>query len=207
MLFFDLDGTITDTNMLWLDVDKDFLGRRGLPYTSEYQQKIAHCIFNTAATYTKELFSLPESEEEIKAEWMELAHKHYKTAALKPHAEEYLRLLHGKGHRLGIITACMPELLETVLKNRGIYDLFEIIVYTNELGYEKRRPEPYLFAAEKAGVEIFDCVMFEDSPVAAAGAVEAGMKVVGVYDGYYAPRRAEMESICHKYIESFSELM
>ena len=35
MYIFDLDGTITDTNGLWVEVDNEFLSRRGLPATVE----------------------------------------------------------------------------------------------------------------------------------------------------------------------------
>ncbi len=30
MYFFDLDGTLLDSNGIWLDIDIEFLGRRGI---------------------------------------------------------------------------------------------------------------------------------------------------------------------------------
>ena len=36
MLIFDFDGTLVDSNGVWVEVDKIFLGRRGAPYTQEY---------------------------------------------------------------------------------------------------------------------------------------------------------------------------
>ena len=35
MYIFDLDGTITDTNGIWLEVDQEFLACRGLSPTPE----------------------------------------------------------------------------------------------------------------------------------------------------------------------------
>ena len=35
MLIFDLDGTLIDSNGVWVEVDKTFLARRGAPYTKE----------------------------------------------------------------------------------------------------------------------------------------------------------------------------
>ena len=32
MLIFDLDGTLIDSNGVWVEVDKIFLSRRGAPY-------------------------------------------------------------------------------------------------------------------------------------------------------------------------------
>ena len=44
MLFFDLDGTLIDSNSVWKEVDRTFLERRGLPYTKEYYQGVAHTL-------------------------------------------------------------------------------------------------------------------------------------------------------------------
>ena len=35
MLIFDLDGTLIDSNGLWVEVYRTFLNRRGAPYTRE----------------------------------------------------------------------------------------------------------------------------------------------------------------------------
>ena len=36
MYLFDMDGTLIDSNSVWKDVDREFLARRGLPYTKAY---------------------------------------------------------------------------------------------------------------------------------------------------------------------------
>ena len=69
MYIFDLDGTITDTNGIWLEVDLEFLARRGLPHTQEYQRVVERSIYPIAARFTKDYYRLPESPEEIMAEW------------------------------------------------------------------------------------------------------------------------------------------
>lgn len=73
MLLFDMDGTLIDSNGIWKDVDTRFLEKRGLPYTQEYYEGVAHTIFPLAAKFTKEFCHLPESEAAIMAEWMEMA--------------------------------------------------------------------------------------------------------------------------------------
>ena len=44
-------------------------------------------------------------------------------------------------------------------------------------------PESYLLAAERLGLKPAECAVFEDSPVGAASARAAGMKVIGVNTG------------------------
>ena len=77
MYLFDMDGTLIDSNDVWKDVDREFLARRGLPYTKAYYEGVAHTIFPLAAKFTKEFCNLPDSEEDIMAEWMELAKDAY----------------------------------------------------------------------------------------------------------------------------------
>ena len=61
MIFFDLDGTLIDSNGVWLQVDHDFLGRRGLQVTEEYSYVVGHSIFPVAAQFTKDYYGLPDT--------------------------------------------------------------------------------------------------------------------------------------------------
>ena len=68
MYLFDLDGTLIDSNGIWQNVDRTFLARRGMPYTREYYEGVAHTILPLAAVFTKEYCHLEQSCEEIIAE-------------------------------------------------------------------------------------------------------------------------------------------
>ena len=54
MYIFDLDGTITDSNGLWVEVDREFLARRGLAMTREYEDVVGRAIFPVAGRVTRE---------------------------------------------------------------------------------------------------------------------------------------------------------
>ena len=78
MYFFDLDGTLLDSNGIWLDIDIQFLGLHGIsPVPPEYTEYVVHHTFQDAAAYTRRLFSLPLTEEEIIARWREVAREEY----------------------------------------------------------------------------------------------------------------------------------
>ena len=77
MYIFDLDGTITDSNGLWVEVDREFLARRGLTMTREYEDVVGRSIFPVAARFTREYYRLSDSPEAIMAEWEALAVHHY----------------------------------------------------------------------------------------------------------------------------------
>ena len=66
MYFFDLDGTLLDSNGIWLDIDIQFLGRHGIsPVPEEYTDYVTHHTFHDAAEHTRRVFSLPLTAEEI----------------------------------------------------------------------------------------------------------------------------------------------
>ena len=73
MFFFDLDGTLIDSNGVWKEVDRKFLAKRGLPYTHAYYEGVAHTILPLAAEFTKAFCHLDESCDDIIAEWMDMA--------------------------------------------------------------------------------------------------------------------------------------
>lgn len=88
MYFFDLDGTLLDSNGIWLDIDIQFLGRHGIsPVPEEYTDYVTHHTFHDAAEHTRRVFSLPLTAEEIIAAWREMAQDAYAgQLALKPGA-------------------------------------------------------------------------------------------------------------------------
>ena len=89
MIFFDLDGTLIDSNGVWREVDHAFMAKRGLELTEEYIQTVTHSIFPVAARFTKEHYHLPDSTEDIMAEWQSLAYDAYtRTIPLKEGARE-----------------------------------------------------------------------------------------------------------------------
>ena len=208
MYIFDLDGTITDTNGLWGEVDDEFLARRGLSTTPEYRRAVERSIYPIAAQFTKEYYSLPDAPEDIMAEWDSLAEHHYRDlAALKPGAEEFLRRCAAEGRPMAVFTACRPSLCQIVLERFRLRDLFGSVIYAEEIGLEKRNPLCFVRLGGLLGAPLEDCTLFDDSPDNCATAASAGMDTVGVYDAYYAGRQDELKAVCRRYVRSFEELI
>ena len=207
MLLFDLDGTLIDSNGVWLEVDKAFLSRHGYEYSQEYHDGVAHSILQNCAIFTKNYFQMEESCEEIIAEWMDLAKGVYDAVPLKPHVRAYLDRCKAAGHRMAVFTACVPEHCQTAVRNHGLDVYFEKIIYAQELGEDKRSPAVFRRAAELLGVKPRECVFFDDSLAACKGAKAAGMTVVGVRDGCFHGAEADMRELCDRYIADFGELL
>lgn len=207
MILFDLDGTLTDSNCIWEDIDTKFLGKRGLQSTEEYAHTVGHSIFPVAAQFTKDYYHLDLTPQAIMDEWTEMARDAYCTVALKPGAGEFLARCKHSGERVAMVTACVPELCRAALRAHVLEDSFEQIIFAQELGMEKRKPELFLRAAELLSVAPEACTMYEDAPANCAAAKAAGVTVVGVYDHFYRKYEEEMRKTCDKYIMSFEELL
>lgn len=207
MLFFDLDGTLIDSNGVWKDVDRAFLARRGMPYTHAYYEGVAHTTLPLAAEFTKEFCHLEESCEEIIAEWMEMAKDIYAHVTVKPGVRAYLKQCRAEGRRMAMVTSSVPTHCYTALHRLDLERYFETVIFAQELGLEKREPEIWLEAARKNGVSPESCTVFDDSLAACRGARAARMRIVGVYDRLFAQDAREMRSFCDVYIKSFEELL
>lgn len=208
MKLFDLDGTLIDSNGVWLEVDRRFLSRRGLKVTAEYSDAVVHSIFPIAAEFTKRYYSLPDTPEKIMAEWMALAEEDYAhRIPLKPGAKEFLAQERARGEALVLVTASVPELAALVLERHGLTAFFQEILFAQHWNLEKRDPRFFSRLLEHLSAPPEQCVLYEDAPDNCAAAKAAGLTVVGVWDGFYAAREAEVRSRCQRYIHSFEELL
>mgnify|MGYP000713089377 CR=1 FL=1 len=144
-IIFDLDGTLIDSMYVWRKIDIDFLAERGLKVPPDYEQAIKTMHFETAAEYTIARFGFKETPQEIMSIWLNMALNEYAhNVRLKDNAEELLKRLKTLSVKIGIATSSKPILAEPVLKNNGVYDCFDMICYTSEVGLDKRHPDLYL---------------------------------------------------------------
>ena len=207
MYLFDMDGTLIDSNGVWKEVDRVFLARRGMPYTHAYYEGVAHTILPLAAKFTREFCHLTESEEAIMAEWMELARDAYAHVTVKPGVRAFLKQCRSEGRRMALVTSSVPEHCRTAMEHLELMKYFESVTFAQELGLEKREKRLWLEAARRNHAEPEACTLFDDSLAACRGARSARMRVVGVYDGYFAGDEKEMRAFCDVYIHSFEELL
>ena len=207
MYLFDLDGTLIDSNGIWVNVDRTFLARRGLAYTKEYYEGVAHTILPLAAVFTKEYCHAEESCEEIIAEWMELARDSYAHVALKPYTRELLEHLRERGERLAVFTSAVPSHCETALTVHKLTPFFERVIFAHDFGVDKGTSAAFRLACDRLGVSPKECVFLDDSVKSCRAAKEAGLYVIGVYDSFFEDTKADMSSACHRFIHSFAELL
>lgn len=208
MIFFDLDGTLIDSNGVWLQVDHTFLGRRGLEITPEYTYTVGHSIFPVAAQFTKDYYHLEDSTEDIMSEWRGLAYDAYAhTIPLKQGAKELLDRLAAEGKDMALLTAGLPELAKAAMSRHRLEPYFQRLFFAHDVGLEKRDPEVYRIAAKQFEVSPTDCILVEDAPYNCAAARSIGFRVVGIYDDFYAQQWDTVVKNSDRAVKSLTELL
>ena len=199
---FDLDGTLFDSSSLWEDIDRRFLSERGIIMPDGFIDTLNTMSFSEAALYTKNLFSLKESPEELIDIWNEMARMaYYHEIPLKKGAAEYVRNVCGSGIAIAAATDLERELAEACLGRNGILGFFSFISTTAECGKDKSFPDVYLRCAEHLSGR---CIVYEDIIKGIRTAKAAGFRTVAVYDSASAPSWGEMKAEADSFIASFS---
>ena len=165
MFFFDLDGTLLDSNGIWLDIDIAFLGRHGIsPVPEDYTWYVTHHSAPDSARSTRERFGLAAPAEEIQGAWLDMAREAYAgQLALKPGVRAFLEQCREHGVPMAVLTSCIPELCRAALARHGGLDWFQGVVYAQETGIGKGEPELYRLAAGRWGRSPEACILIEDS--------------------------------------------
>ncbi len=205
---FDLDGTLADSMWIWLDIDREFFASRGMEFPKYLNHDIEGMGFTETAVYFKETFHLPESIDEIKQIWNDMALEKYRNdTPLKPGAREFIALLRERGIKTGIATSNSPLLTREFLGAADLNDSIDAVTTVCDVSRGKPDPEVYLVTAGKLGVAPERCLVFEDVPMGILAGKNAGMRVCAVEDLYAAHLREEKEKLADYYIEDYTELL
>lgn len=207
-VIFDLDGSLVDSMWIWKSIDIEYLKSFGIECPQGLQKDIEGLSVLETAKLFKSRFDIKEPEDVIIGRWNEMAFDKYKNEVeLKDGAYDFLSYCGENAIRLGIASSNSKELLYTVLKRRGVFDKFSVII--SGLDVEKGKPDPecYLKAAGRMGVSPEECLVFEDITRGIEAGLNAGMRVCAVEDAYSEYQRAEKLELSHYYIKDFTDII
>ena len=183
-VIFDLDGSLVDSMWIWSDIDIEYLGRYGLKVPPRLMRDVEGLGFSETAAYFKRRFSLPDSVEEIKRAWNEMA------------LDRYL-------HELAIATSNSRLLVEQIVDVHGLRDYFSCIITACDVGRGKPAPDIYLEAARQLNVPCSRCLVFEDVPAGILAGKAAGMAVCAVEDASSREQEEEKRRLSDFYIRDY----
>ncbi|MCI8787680.1 MAG: HAD family phosphatase [Lachnospiraceae bacterium] len=203
-VIFDMDGSLVDSMWMWRAIDIEYLGRYKIPLPENLQSEIEGMSFRETACYFKEHFAIPDSLEEIMAEWNRMAwNKYMYEVPLKKGIPDFLRHCREKGIRLGIATSNSRELVENVAAVHNLREYFTCIMTGSEVLRGKPNPDIYLAVAHGLGVPAGRCLVFEDIVAGILAGKNAGMRVCAVEDEYSADSRDRKRELADYYIDDY----
>ena len=101
---------------------------------------------------------------------------------IKPGAKELLSYAKQKGYKTSTATTSPLLRTKSVLRRSGLDIYFDELVCGDMVSRSKPAPDIYLLAAKKLGLDVSECLGFEDSPNGVNAIVASGMKAVMIPD-------------------------
>lgn len=157
---FDMDGTVSQTLLVWLEIVQATLAHYNIVAD---QKVIVRKVFGNAKNGLSELgvpdYDLPE----VFKEWDKRAAEQMRTMKLYPDVDRVLAHLKQSGKKLALITATVRPTVEVILTATGLQGAFDVIVTGDEISAHKPDPEGILRALDELGVVKERAVMLGDS--------------------------------------------
>lgn len=185
-VLWDFDGTIVDTEPLWLAAERAVVARHGGVWTEQdATEHIGWPIAQTCEALVQALaeqgITVPESIEDLVQQMVDHVTEqlHAGVFTWRPGARELLLELHADRVPCALVSMSFRSTLEAVVPQLP-EGMFGAIIAGDEVSRGKPDPEPYLLAAQQLGVDITDCIVLEDSIPGTRSGLASGAAVVAV---------------------------
>jgi len=190
LVLIDLDGTLVDSVPDLAYAADAMMRDLGLPERGE--DAVRNWVGNGVEKLVKRTLT-GSLEDEPEVALFEKAHpvfyQHYlasngQYSRLYPGVKAGLEMLKAKGLNLGCVTNKAESFTIPLLKAKGIFDFFGIVVSGDTLPQKKPAPEPLWHAAKHFNAQPEKSLMLGDSQHDVKAARNAGFRVVAVSYGY-----------------------
>ncbi|SDS98823.1 haloacid dehalogenase superfamily, subfamily IA, variant 3 with third motif having DD or ED [Jiangella sp. DSM 45060] len=179
-VLWDMDGTIVDTEPLWMSAEEALVRRHGGAWTHADSLALVGSDLLEAAAYIRDAGTIPMTPAQIVEHMLgEVLAGVRQGVTWQPGVFELLTELRTLGVPQALVTMSYRSLAEAVVSQLP-GGLFGSVVTGDEVTNGKPHPEPYLTAARELGVDPAGCVVVEDSPRGAAAGLAAGAMVLSV---------------------------
>lgn len=173
-IFFDVDGTIMDSEKQAVQSFVQTLNQLGIP-VPEKDKLTSVMGSSTKETIAKLGLDDPESAVDL---WQKNALKAFANCKPFDNIIETVTALRERGYSIGIVSSRARIELENDISFNRFLPLFDIAVYSSDTEHIKPSPEPLLLAVKKAGIKPNFCVYVGDSRCDAESASAAGVDFI-----------------------------
>lgn len=162
-VIFDMDGVIVDSEAYWLQSRVDFAERRGLAWTMDDQRHAMGRSTVEWAHVMQERLKLDMTLEAIIDEVIAGVNAQLEARLpVLPGALEAIRAS-ASAYPVALASGSPTSVINEVMKLTGLNEVFQFILYGDDMERGKPDPEIYLKTAAKLGVDPARCLGIEDS--------------------------------------------
>ena len=179
-VFWDNDGVLVDTEILYFRATRDILSRVGVDLTvvafidiSLRQGRSVFDLAERAGLSPEGVEKLRDDRNRLYGEMLECGIR------IMDGVEQSLRELKGRVS-LGVVTSSRREHFLKMHQETGLLDYFDFILTREDFHHAKPHPEPYREAVKRVGCAAEDCLAVEDSERGLVSASAAGIRCLVV---------------------------
>jgi len=187
-ILFDMDGTLVDSEPLWLEAEQQVMAEVGSTWEQSDQINCLGGPMDKTERYMQERSGnikpygyFSERLNDVMDE--KLKHE----LRLIPGALELLLDCKSAQIPMALVTASTGRQMRAVLE-RFPSGLFSSTVSQDDVEHSKPDPAPYKLAASQLGVDIKSCLVLEDSITGVQSGLRSGAQVIGI------PHLVQMQS-------------
>lgn len=187
-VLWDMDGTLIDSEPYWITAESALVRRYGGTWTPEDGLTLVGRALEESATILQGR-GVPLAVEEIIAELTGTVGQHLAMEIpWQPGARATLESLRDAEVPCALVTMSYEVLAQRLVESapRGVFSGY---VSGDQVVNGKPHPEAYLTGAEQLGVDITQCIAFEDSPPGITSALASGARTIAVRGQLPVPAR------------------
>ncbi len=185
---FDMDGLLIDSEQVWDGVREELARERGGRWHERAQRDMMGMSAPEWSVYMHDVIGLAEPPAEIDAEVVRrMVVRYRERLPLIPGAADAVRRL-AERWPLGLASSSNRPLIELVLEESDLGELFAVVVSSEEVARGKPAPDVYLEAVSRLGIAPARAAAVEDSHNGILSARAAGMRVIAVPNPRFPPR-------------------
>ena len=211
-LLWDFDGTLADTEPLWIAAEYDLIGRLGGTWSDEHAHQLVGNSLIDSGSYILHAIDRPDLEPEwVVDQLVSRVIEDLRSGDIpwRPGALALLDASRRAGIPCALVSASYRIQLDAAIA-RLPTGSFATSVAGDEVQRGKPHPEPYERACAELGVDPRRCVVLEDSETGARSGNAAGALVVAIPNRVPvpdAPRRVQVGSLLDVDLAALARLL
>ncbi|QPC84239.1 HAD family phosphatase [Phototrophicus methaneseepsis] len=204
-VIFDMDGVLVDSEVYWSQSRVEFAQSRGKQWTDEDQRLAMGRSTVEWAMVMQQRLGLTMPVDAIISEMKERVIAHY--ASRMPTRPGALEAVHEMAahYRCGLASGSPTEIIKAVLEITGLDQVFEVVVYGDDVPLGKPAPDIYLEALQQMGADAAVSVGIEDSANGIRALKAAGMAAIAAPSPAF-PLPDDILALCDARIDSLEDL-